>query len=66
MLASRLADPAWMHDPEEPFLRRRDRLPEPEHPPKGINAWELVKEFVGRDLARVHRMPDLRQRHYTF
>ncbi len=54
----RPADPAWMHDAEEPFLRRRDRLPEPAEPPKGIGYWELIKEYVGKDLAKVNETPD--------
>lgn len=49
----RLADPEWMLDKKEPFLQRRDRLPEPAESPKSISAWELIKEFVGRDLAKV-------------
>lgn len=42
-----------MLDKEEPFLQRRDRLPEPAENSKSISAWELIKEFVGRDLAKV-------------
>lgn len=40
-------------DIDEPFLKRRDRLPEPAQAPKSISAWELIKEFVGKDLAKV-------------
>jgi hypothetical protein len=49
----RLPDPAWMLDLDEPFMKRRDRLPEPAQEPKSISVWELIKEFVGKDLARV-------------
>lgn len=49
----RLPDPEWMLDHDEPFLKRRDRLPEPAQSPKSISAWELIKEFVGKDLAKV-------------
>jgi hypothetical protein len=52
-LTVRLADPDWMLDKDEPFLRRRDRLPEPAECAKSISAWELIKDFVGRDLAKV-------------
>jgi len=41
--ACRFAEPDWIHDRSEPFLQRRDRLPEPaEEPPKlGI------RDFMG-------------------
>ncbi len=52
----RLPDPQWTLDLNEPFLKRRDRLPEPAQAPKSISAWELIKEFVGKDLARVRTL----------
>ncbi|KAK9904888.1 hypothetical protein WJX75_004896 [Coccomyxa subellipsoidea] len=51
--SARLPDPAWMLDLDEPFMKRRDRLPEPAQEPKSISVWELIKEFVGKDLARI-------------
>jgi len=45
----RFVEPSWLHDRNEPFLQRRDRLPEPaEEPPKlGI------RNFVSMDLSTV-------------
>ncbi len=46
-------EPEWLHDTEEPFIQRRDRLPEPVECPKRPGVWELIKDFVGMDLAKV-------------
>ena len=46
---SSFKEPAWIHDRDEPFLQRRDRLPEPaeEAPRLGM------RDFVGTDLSMV-------------
>lgn len=52
MLCS-VTEPEWIHDTDEPFLQRRDRLPEPFEVPKRPGLWDLIKDFVGMDLAKV-------------
>lgn len=43
-----------MHDHDEPFLQRRDRLPEVDGASFAIpGRWGLIKDFVGMDLATV-------------
>ena len=49
----RFNEPEWLQDTEEPFIQRRDRLPEPAEIPHKPGIWELIKDFVGMDLAKV-------------
>ena len=51
--ACSFTEPDWIHDTDEPFINRRDRLPEPAECPKKPGVWELIKDFVGMDLAKV-------------
>ncbi|CAK0783406.1 hypothetical protein CVIRNUC_006605 [Coccomyxa viridis] len=49
----RFNEPDWIQDTEEPFIQRRDRLPEPAEIPHKPGIWELIKDFVGMDLAKI-------------
>jgi len=51
--ACSFTEPDWIHDTDEPFINRRDRLPEPAECPKKPGVWDLIKDFVGMDLAKV-------------
>ena len=51
--ACSFTEPDWIHETDEPFINRRDRLPEPAECPKRPGVWELIKDFVGMDLAKV-------------
>lgn len=41
--ACRFAEPDWIDDRSEPFLQRRDRLPEPGEEPSKLG----IRDFVG-------------------
>ena len=43
------SEPEWLHDRDEPFLHRRDRLPEPAEEPKRLG----IRDFIRVDAAIV-------------
>lgn len=38
---------------EYPFVRRRDKLPEPKEKEKPVGLWSIIKENIGKDLSGV-------------
>ncbi|KAJ3671745.1 hypothetical protein LUZ60_007824 [Juncus effusus] len=39
--------------PRYPFVRRRERLPEPKEKEKPVGLWSIIKENIGKDLSGV-------------
>lgn len=36
-----------------PFVRRRNKLPDPVEKEKGVSLWSLIKDNIGKDLTKV-------------
>ena len=49
------SEPQWLHDRNEPFLHRRDRLPKPAEEPKRLG----IRDFIRVDAAIVRHSDGL-------
>ncbi|GFP88324.1 oxysterol-binding protein-related protein 1d [Phtheirospermum japonicum] len=42
-----------IQEPEFPYIKRRDNLPEPKEKDKPIGLWSIIKDNIGKDLSGV-------------
>jgi oxysterol-binding protein 1 len=45
--------PFGIRTSEYPYVKRRDRLPEPKEKEKPVGLWSIIKENIGKDLSGV-------------